>query len=233
MKSAIITGGTQGIGKATALKLAQCGYTVAVCSRSEANLKSMEEELEQFGEGHLVLACDMRDKDEISAFAEIVQRQFGAIDVLVNNVGTYIPGTIAEEDDGVLELMLDVNLKSGYYLTRALLPNMKKEKRGTIINICSTASKVAYVNGGSYCISKFAQLGMTKVLREELKPHNIAVTAILPGATLTASWDGVDLPPERFIQASQIAEVVYQTIQLAPGAVIEEITVRPMDGDIT
>jgi NADP-dependent 3-hydroxy acid dehydrogenase YdfG len=110
---------------------------------------------------------------------------------------------------------------------------MIERKKGHIFNLCSTASITAYTNGGAYCVSKFALYGMTKVLREELKPHGIRVTAILPGATLTASWEGVDLPPERFIQATDVAKMIWSAYNLSPGAVIEEILMRPQLGDIS
>ena len=89
-----------------------------------------------------------------------------------------------------------------------------------------------YANGGSYSISKYAMLGMTKVLREEMKQHGIRVTAVLPGATLTPSWAGVDLPASRFIKPEDVAESVYGTYSLSKNSVVEEILIRPMEGDI-
>jgi hypothetical protein len=98
--------------------------------------------------------------------------------------------------------------------------------------MCSIASIKAYPNGGSYAISKFALLGLSKVLREELKPFGIKVTAILPGATKTASWDGVDLPDDRFMMAEDIAETVFAAYSLSSRSVVEEILIRPQLGDI-
>src|SRR6478736_764760 len=96
--------------------------------------------------------------------------------------------------------MITTNLYSAYHLSRALIGSMIERKRGYIFNICSTASITPYINGGSYCVSKYALYGMTKVLREELKEFNIKVTAVLPGATKTDSWEGVELPDDRFIK---------------------------------
>jgi short-subunit dehydrogenase len=123
-------------------------------------------------------------------------------------------------------------VESAYTLTRALLPEMVAARAGHIINMCSTASITAYTNGGSYCITKFALLGFSRVLREELKHHNIRVTQVLPGATLTASWEGVDLPAERFIDAGGLAELIFAIVQARPGTVVEELLVRPQLGDI-
>lgn len=98
--------------------------------------------------------------------------------------------------------------------------------------MCSIASKIAYPNGGSYSISKFALLGFSKVLREELKPTGIKVTSILPGATWSNSWAGVDLPEDRLMQAHDIAIPVWSALSMSPSAVVEEITIRPQLGDL-
>jgi short-subunit dehydrogenase len=103
---------------------------------------------------------------------------------------------------------------------------------GYIFNICSIASIQAYAHGGSYSVSKFALLGFTKSLREELKPHNIRVTAVLPGATLTQSWAGVALPAQRFMPAEDIAQSIFDIYNLSPRTVVEELILRPQLGDI-
>ncbi|MBL7876963.1 MAG: SDR family NAD(P)-dependent oxidoreductase, partial [Cyclobacteriaceae bacterium] len=103
---------------------------------------------------------------------------------------------------------------------------------GHIFNICSIASIKAYPNGGSYAISKFALLGFSKVLREELKEHGIRVTAVLPGATKTASWAGSTLPDSRFIKPEDVAETIFSAYSLSPNAVVEELLIRPQLGDI-
>ena len=101
-----------------------------------------------------------------------------------------------------------------------------------MVRIGSTASTTAYPNGGSYGIAKHALLGFTKNLREELKEAGIRVTAVLPGPTLTASWEGVDLPAERFIKAEDVSEAVFGTYRLSAQAVVEELLIRPQLGDL-
>jgi hypothetical protein len=98
--------------------------------------------------------------------------------------------------------------------------------------MCSIASLHAYANGGSYSISKFALLGFSKALREELKPHNVKVTSLMPGATLTDSWAGVDLPESRFMRADDIAQLIFDVYNLSDSTVIEEVVLRPVLGDI-
>jgi short-subunit dehydrogenase len=109
---------------------------------------------------------------------------------------------------------------------------MLQRKEGHIFNISSIAGITAYNNGGSYSITKHAMQGFSKCLREEMKPFGIKVTTILPGATLTASWAGVNLPPERFIKSEDVAEMIFSCYQLSPSAVVEELLIRPQLGDI-
>ncbi len=224
----VITGASRGIGKAIAEKFAAQHHSVLVCSRDEKKL----EELRQKHPSIAVFSCDMALKEEVRKFSHFVQSHFGQVDVLINNAGIFLPGKITEEEDGILEQQIATNLYSAYYLTKALVPAMIAKQSGFIFNMCSIASIKAYENGGSYSISKFALLGFSKTLREELKPHGIKVTAILPGATLTDSWGGTDLPEDRFSKPEDIADLVYAITQLSGNSVVEEIVIRPQLGDI-
>jgi short-subunit dehydrogenase len=229
----VVTGGTKGIGRAIIEHFARQGFDIATCSRKTSDLQVMQELLErQHAIKVYTKVADMAKKEEVKAFGAFVQQLARPVDVLVNNAGLFVPGQIHTEADGVLEQMIDTNLYSAYHLTRSLIEGMKSRKAGHIFNICSTASIVAYPNGGSYCIAKFALLGMSKVLREEMKPHGVRVTSILPGATFTASWAGVDVPEERFMPAHDVAEMVWAAYQLSPRSVVEEILIRPLLGDL-
>ena len=230
----IITGATKGIGRAIATAFAEKGADLAINARTESDLENMKADFEKAYPSINILAkaTDMRDKASVLAFADYVKSQWGTIDVLVNNAGVFIPGELAKEEEGMLEQMIETNLYSAYYLTRALLPLMHAHKKGHIFNICSIASLIAYPNGGSYSISKFALLGFSKVLREELKEKSIKVTAILPGATWSNSWAGVDLPESRLMQAEDIAKAVLGAFEMGPSAVVEEVVVRPLLGDL-
>lgn len=230
----VVTGGTKGIGWAIIEEFAANGFDIAFCSRSKADLEERAKQLQ--GEYPtikvLVEAVDMRQKDQVLGFAKLIAKKWGTIDVLVNNAGVFLPGEISKEEDGQLETMMETNLYSAYHLTRALLPQMTPQKSGHIFNICSIASKIAYPNGGSYSISKFALLGFSKVLREEMKEQGIRVTSILPGATWSNSWKGVDLPQERLMQAADIGKTVYAAYSLSQSAVVEDIVLRPQLGDL-
>lgn len=232
-KLAVITGATKGIGRAIVQRFAKEGFDIVACSRSEADLMILKEVIEdQYEVEAHVSPSDMSDKDEVIAFGTFIRNLTGRVEVLVNNAGVFIPGKIIDEKDGMLEKMIDTNLYSAYHLTRTLIDDMISEERGHIFNMCSTASIMPYANGGSYCISKYALLGMTKVLREELKSHKIKVTAILPGATYTASWEGSELPEERFMKADDVADAVWGAYAMSDSTVIEEILMRPQLGDI-
>lgn len=233
-RKAIITGATKGIGKSIAEALATEGYDLAVCSRHEADLEAMKEEFSmRFSHVKVIYqAVDMANKEEILTFANYVKETWNRVDVLVNNAGTFVPGTIHEEVEGTLDTMMQVNLYSAYHLTRAVLPMMLMQQKGHIFNMCSVASKKAYPNGGSYSISKFALLGFSQNLREELKPKGIKVTAILPGATWSDSWAGFEAPEERLMQARDVAEVVIAALRMSVSAVMEEVVIRPQLGDL-
>lgn len=224
----VITGASRGIGKAIAALFIHHQHEVLVCSR---DLNKLAELKAEFPSIH-TFACDISDQADLQRFGEHALSLFDNIDVLVNNGGVFLPGILTEEPEGTLETMIQTNLYSAYYLTRQLAPRMKACKSGYIINMCSVASLKAYENGGSYSISKFALLGFSKTLREELKPYNIKVSSIMPGATLTDSWAGADLPASRFAQPEDIAQLVYTITQLSEYAVVEDIVIRPQLGDI-
>lgn len=233
-KRVVITGGTKGIGWAIANAFAAEGYDIALCARTKIDLDHRETALLAVYPDIDVLTkvVDMSKKDEVKQFGEYISKNWGYTDILVNNAGFFVPGEISNEPDGNLESQMETNLYSAYHLTRGLLPQMIERKSGQIINICSIASKIAYPNGGSYSISKFAMLGFTKVLREEMKEKGIRVTAILPGATWSDSWKDVDLPEDRLMQARDIAKTVVNTALLSETAVVEEVIIRPQLGDL-
>jgi len=229
----VVTGGTKGIGKAIVHKFASQGWSVATCSRSENDLLALKEEIKKNYDINIhVRQADLSDKQEVQLFIEFIRLVGKPVDILVNNSGRFIPGLVHEEEEGSLENMIDTNLYSAYYMSRPIVQGMKKEGRGHVFNLCSVASLHAYPNGGSYSISKFALYGFSKALREELKDFGIRVSAILPGAVKTPSWDGVDLPEERFIKPEDIAETIWATYELSDRAVVEDIVIRPQLGDI-
>lgn len=229
----VITGASKGIGKAVAEQFAAAGHSLLLCSRNEKQLYDTVADLQNRFPQCTVKArpADMGNITDAKAFGEWCLNT-GVPDIVINNAGQFIPGSIYNEAETTLAKMIEVNLYSAYHLTRTLLPAMMKAKKGHIFNMCSIASLNAYDNGGSYSISKFALLGFSKNLREELKPHGIKVTAVCPGATMSASWDGADIDPKRIMEAGDVAKMIFASSQLSPMADVEDIVMRPLLGDL-
>jgi short-subunit dehydrogenase len=232
-KLVVVTGGSRGIGRAIVEKFSARAYDVVVSARNLPDLQKLKSELEKLHHNTIhVFSGDMALASDAKAFAHFVLSRNQAVEVLVNNAGNFLPGDICTEPEGTLENMIHTNLYSAYHVTRGIVPSMKERKAGHIFNICSVASFKAYPNGGSYAISKFALLGFSKCLREELKELNIRVTAVMPGATLTESWQGSGLPDSRFIKSEDVAETIFAVWSLSDRSVVEEIIIRPQLGDI-
>lgn len=232
-KLIVVTGGSKGIGRAIVHRFAQAGFDVATCARQLGDLKELQREVEsKFKVRVYVQAIDLAKREQVRLFTDFVNQLKQPVDVLVNNTGFFVPGKVTEEPDDTLESMIEANVYSAYYTTRGLVSGMKKLQSGHIFNMCSIASIKAYPNGGSYAISKFALLGFSKVLREELKELNIRVTAVMPGATKTASWAGSTLPNSRFMKPEDVAEAIFSAHSLSPHSVVEELLIRPQLGDI-
>ena len=229
----VITGASKGMGKALAVKFAKHGNNIFICARNENKLAKTAKEIK---EKNIVVveyfAVDLSEKTSAGKFADWLSSQTITPDILINNAGRFIPGSIYNEDEGTLEKMIAINLYSAYNLTRALLPSMMKKKAGHIFYMCSIASLKAYSNGGSYSISKYALMGLSKNLREELKPYNIKVTTVYPGAVYTSSWEGSGVEHSRIMEANDIADMIYAASLLSPQACVEDIVIRPQHGDL-
>lgn len=229
----VITGASKGIGKAIAEKFAQEGNALFLCAR---NKETLEQTAAEIGKAHPqciteVMPADLSKKEQADAFADWCL-SFGIPAILINNTGSFTPGTILDEQEGALENMINTNLYSAYHLTRKLAPAMVKAGSGHIFNICSVASLTAYENGGSYSISKYALNGFSQNLRHELKGHGIKVTAVFPGAVLTDSWGNFDNSSKRIMEATDVAEIIFAATKLSPQAVVEDIILRPQLGDL-
>lgn len=233
MVNIVITGGSKGMGKAMAEKFAAAKNKIFICSRNEKQLIETANELnEKYHHCVDYFSADLSQKKEVLKFAKWLLNKNIPIDILINNAGQFVPGSVYNEAEGNLEKMMNINLFSAYHLTRALLPLMMKNKSGHIFNICSIAALKAYHNGGSYSISKYALMGFSKNLREEMKPFNIKVTAVYPGAVLTSSWEGAGINPARIMEVEDVAAMIYAASFLSPQACVEDIVIRPLLGDL-
>ncbi len=229
----IITGATKGIGFAIAKKFASEGYGIIACARTQKELGKLAKNLHRLYKVDVITkAVDMSVKEASQEFGNWIIDQGITPNIVVNNAGNFMSGNVYDEENGTLEKMIEVNLYSAYHFTRTLLPAMMEAQQGHIFNMCSIASLNAFANGGSYSISKFALLGFSKNLREEMKPYGIKVTAVCPGATMSDSWTGSNIDPNRIMEANDIAEMIFAASKLSPMAVVEDIILRPQLGDL-
>jgi short-subunit dehydrogenase len=228
----VITGASQGIGKGIAERFAKEGANLFLVSRNmDKQAKWQQELMEKYRISVSSFNADLSRREEVFAFADAVLSAWEDIDVLVNNAGSFVPGSVYNEPEGQLEQMIELNLYSAYHLTRRLVPVMMRKKKGHIFNLCSIAALAAYPNGGSYSISKFALEGFSKNLREELKPYGVKVTSVHPGATFTKAWEGF-ADQSRIMEVEDVANIVYAASSLSATACVEDIILRPQLGDL-
>lgn len=232
--NAIVTGATKGIGLAITQHLAANNYNLALCARNETELNSLKSDLNaKFPKiTVIVMVADCEKPEAVQAFADYVSTHYHFIDILINNAGLFIPSKVLTEDAQTFQRQMQVNVNTPYFLCRYFGNKMRQAGKGHIVNICSVSSVKPTVTAGSYSISKMALLGLTKLIRDELMTSGVKVTAVLPGSTLTGSWEGTTIPPERFIDANDIAKSIVLCLSMSAGANVDEIIVRPLQGDI-
>jgi short-subunit dehydrogenase len=230
----VITGASRGLGLAMAEAFAKEGHDLYLTSRSEVNLYHGLASLQARFPNQIIKAkaFDLGLKTGAVEFGQWVLGSANEIDILINNAGIFEPGRVIDEPEGQMEKMMNTNFLSAYYVTRALLPSMMARKSGHIFNMSSIAALQAYPNGGSYSVSKFALTGFSKNLREELKPYSIKVTCLYPGAAYTDSWAAAGISPDRIMKATDIADTVVMISKLSPQAVVEDLVIRPLLGDL-
>ncbi len=229
----LVTGASQGIGAAIALEFAgQLRARVALLARSVSKLENVAAECRDAGGQALVVPCDVADPDAVARSARVVLETYGLPDVIVNNAGQFVPGSVAETSPVDFRRQVDVNLNSAFYVTREFLAPMVERGSGDVFFLASVASTKAYPGGAAYCAAKHGLLGLARATREETRGTGVRSTAIILGATWTPSWEGVELPTDRFIPVEDVARTVLGVYQLSDRTDVEEILIRPRDGDI-
>ena len=231
---AFITGGSRGIGYAIARHVAPQCSRLLIASKTKANAISAVKRLsEELGcEAHPIWGDLAKGRSFATAAKRLVGKTAKQLDLLVLNAGYYVEGSLAKISDADFERNMLVNCQSAHYLVSALLPFLAKSNRGRIVIIGSTAAYEPYPLVPTYGIAKWGLRGYAINLRKELMRKKIGVSFISPGATLTDMWAGVDLPKNRLLEADDIGKLVAATMTLSPQAVVEELIVRSMLGDI-
>ncbi len=227
---AVVTGATEGIGRAIAMTLGSAGARVAICARSETNVRRTVGDFCAAGVDAIGVPCDVSDPAAVERFATFVTRERGAPRVLVNNagIGRFRPLEELSLDDW--DAVMATNVRSLYLVTRAFLKDMKASGGATIVNVASLAGKNGLEGGTAYCASKHAVLGFSKALMLEVRKHNIRVVAICPGSVATPFMDKQDrLRPnrERVLTADDVAHAVLATVTIADRAMVSELDIRP------
>lgn len=185
----IVTGASSGIGRETAVAFARAGAGLVLVARREDRLRALAAEVEALGVRALVLPADLRKSAAAESIVQQAMDRFGRIDVLVNNAGFGFSGTVEETSEADMRELMDVNFMAAFNLVRAVLPHMRRQGRGHIVNVASVVGKIAFPYHGAYSATKFAMVGLTEALRGELDRSGVTATAVLPGSTRTEFFD--------------------------------------------
>ncbi|MGZ9676529.1 3-ketoacyl-ACP reductase [Flavobacterium sp. GNP001] len=216
-KNALVTGAGKGIGKAIALALAKEGVNVILVARTQEEIDSVAAKVRSLRVKALAVTADVADINSVNAAVEKALSEFGAIDILINNAGIASFGKFLELEPTDWERIIQVNLMGPYYVTRAVVPNMIEKQTGDIINISSTAGLAGNAMTSAYSASKFALLGLTDSLMQEMRKHNIRVTALTPSTVATDMAKELKLTdgnPDKVMQAEDMAELVIAQLKL-------------------
>lgn len=229
----LITGASQGIGASAALAFAAAfpGARVALWARRREALDEVAARCRAAGAEPLPVVCDVTDETSVQRATDTTRAAFGALDVLINNAGLFEPLPFEETSLDAFRRQIDTNLTSAFLVTRAWLADLTAT-RGHVFFVASVASLQGYPRGAAYCAAKHGLLGLARSLRVATRERGLRVTTVMPGATRTASWDGTDLPDERFMKPEDIASAIVDTYRLSPRTVVEELVLRPQLGDI-
>ncbi|WP_338645874.1 3-ketoacyl-ACP reductase [Flavobacterium sp. KS-LB2] len=216
-KNALITGAGKGIGKAIALALAKEGVNIILVARTQEEIDSVAAKVRSLRVKALAITADVADINSVNAAVAKALTEFGTIDILINNAGIATFGKFLDLEPTDWERIIQVNLMGTYYVTRAVLPNMIERQSGDIINISSTAGLSGNALTSAYSASKFAVLGLTESLMQEVRKHNIRVTALTPSTVATDMAKELKLTdgnPEKVMQAEDMAELIIAQLKL-------------------
>ncbi|MBE0593023.1 MAG: SDR family NAD(P)-dependent oxidoreductase [Gemmatimonadales bacterium] len=229
-KVCVVTGATEGIGRAVAAALASRGARLAVCARTAERVEGVVAELRASGATAVGRTCDVGDERAVESFAAFARAEYGHVDVLVNNAGLAHFVSVAEMRTADFDETMAVNVRGTFLMTRAFLPDMIERRQGHIVNVASLAGRNPVPNGAAYSAAKHAVLGFSKSLFAEVRKHGVRVTAICPGSVVTPFFDKSGVPldrPEAKLQPEDVAETVVAALQLPERALVSELDIRP------
>jgi NAD(P)-dependent dehydrogenase (short-subunit alcohol dehydrogenase family) len=227
---ALITGGSRGIGKAIATKLAQLGSAVSLCGRNAKALEATAREVVAFTPRVFALPADVTNPGDISRLVQDTEQKLGPITLLINNAGIGNPGfgPVQEKSESDWDLVLNSNLKSVFLVSRAVALLMIERRRGDIINISSLAGKNTFAGGGLYCASKWGLQGLTGCMAEDLRAYGIRVSVICPGSVATEFSGQGPKDPAKVLTPEDVAHAVAMLALQGPQSFISELHLRPV-----
>jgi len=228
-KVAFVTGAARGIGKATAIALAKEGVNVGLLARTEDTLKQVAASLESLGVKVAYATADVSSQAQVEAAIEALTNQLGPADILINNAGIATFGTVLEMDTEEWKNIIDTNVLGTYYVTRAVLPQLIEKNGGDIVNIASTSGLSGAATSSAYSASKFAVIGFSESLAQEVRRNNIRVTALNPSTVATDLALDLSLIKEnndaKYMQAEDIAEIIVNQLKLNPRIYVKTASV--------
>ncbi len=227
---ALVTGATQGIGRATALALGRAGYRVGVCARTAAKVDELIAELRGEGIHTAGRAADVGNETDVRTAVRHVSDELGPIDTLINNAGILIAKPIEELTLADWDATMATNLRSLFLVTREVLPEMRRRRRGAIVNVASLAGRNGFAGGTAYTASKHAVLGFSRSLMLEVRRDNIRVIAVCPGSVATAMLRDQPMlkaDPSKILLPEDVAATILQAVRLPERALVSEIDIRP------
>lgn len=233
-KRALITGASSGIGKETALAFASSGIDVALVGRSVEKLAAVQDAVTKIGVKAQTYVVDLATLSKVEEKMRQIVLDFGNIDILVNNAGMGYTGTLSQTPLSDWQQVIDLNLTSVFECIKGILPSMREQNRGTIINVASVAGKQAFANWGAYSVSKAGVIALSQALAQEERANGIRVTAICPGAVNTELWDtktvNADFDRSNMLTPEIVAQSILHTALLPKQAVVDEINLMPSAG---
>lgn len=229
-----VVGASRGIGKEIAKEFASIGCEVCCSGRNQKELRTVVREIDSQGGNANLFPCDITKPANIGKTIKAIRQSIGEVDVLINNAGITVFKTFLRTSSKEFSDIIKTNLEGQVDCIRAVLPSMVKRKKGWIINILSNAALKTFEASSAYTASKAGMLGLSKVLREEMRQFNIKVVNIIPGATSTAMWSSSDRKKykNQMMSARGVAEAVLSVFQMPDDVVTDEILLRPISGDI-
>ena len=224
----LVTGGSRGIGRAIALRLAALGSAVAICGRDPKALLSVAAELQVQAPRVFSQVADVTRSGDVRSLVEKTEAALGPISILVNNAGLGVFGPAHEKSDDDWDRVLNTNLKSVFLVSRAVAPSMMRAGRGDIINISSLAGRNSFAGGGLYCASKWGVQGLSACMAEDLREHGIRVSVLCPGSVATEFSGRGPKDPSKVLTAEDVAHAVAMVVTQGPQSFLSEIHIRPL-----